>query len=397
MQAMHGFAKLRARGRLIGCCAVLTMALGALVIAPAAANAVAPPTTTYLALGDSISFGYTAEKFALHQPNESPSYFEEGFTNYFTYQLKKATELGKSIRLVNDGCPGETSNGLIGENEAIGGQKSTEGPEGIQGVGDWHPCRYHFVNGLPLHNSLGTTSQLEDALAVLGAENGSGGKGKVEAISLQIGSNDELAGIEACKKEVGEEFGSKFFSVQPNSKSAPGDPEDGTKVYALNGNPAHDQAEEAEAFKQCLQGHAFYVIIPNVAKNIVTTAKVIDEAGGFTGPIVVMGFYNPQAFLLKGSDALQNIVNFEVKKALEGSGLTNIHWADVMTKFNAVGKGPIAEKKAIAKYTEMCNPNVQKPETGADPGCEGDIHPSLAGYKLMAKLMNEAYLAPAIP
>jgi lysophospholipase L1-like esterase len=397
MQAMHGFAKLRARGRLIGCSAVLTVALAALVIAPAAANAIAPPTTTYLALGDSISFGYTAEKFNLHFPNESPSYFEEGFTNYFTYQLKKATEIGKSIRLVNDGCPGETSNGLIGENEAIGGQKSTEGPEGIQGVGDWHPCRYHFVNGFPLHNSLGTQSQLENGLAVLGAENGSGGKGKVEVISLQIGSNDELAGIEACKKEVGEEFGSKFFSEQPNSKSAPGDPEDGTKFYALNGNAEHDQKEEAEAFKQCLLGHASFVLIPNITKNIVDTAKVLDEAGGFTGPIVVMGFYNPQAFLLKGSDGLQGLVNLRVKEALEGSGLTNIHWADVMTRFNALGKGPIAEKKAIAKYTEMCNPNVQKPETGADPGCEGDIHPSLAGYKLMAKIMNEAYLAPAIP
>lgn len=397
MQAMHGFAKLRARGRLIGCCAVLTMALGALVIAPAAANAVAPPTTTYLALGDSISFGYTAEKFNLHYPNESPSYFEEGFTNYFTYKLKASTEIGKSIRLVNDGCPGETSNGLIGENEALGGQTSTEGPSGIQGVGDWHPCRYHFVNGLPLHNSLGTQSQLENALAVLSAENGSGAKGKVEVISLQAGSNDELAGIEACKKEVGEEFGSKFFSVQPNSKSAPGDPEDGTKVWALNGETAHDQHEEAEAFKACLQGHAFYVIIPNIKKNLVDTAKVLDEFGGYKGPLVVLGFYNPQAFLLPGSDALQNIVNFEAKKALEESGLTNIHWVDVMTKFNAVGKGTTAEKKAIAKLTEMCNPNVQTPSTGTDPGCEGDIHPSLAGYKLMAKLTNEAYLAPAIP
>jgi hypothetical protein len=396
MQAMNGFARsFRSRGRLIGCCMALAMALAAFVIAPAAANAAATPTTTYLALGDSISFGFTQEKFNLHLPNESPSYFEEGFTNYFLNTgLKKATEIGKSIRLVNDGCPRETSNGLIGESVILNGETSTEGPykltEGPQGPGDWHPCAYHFVEGLPLHNSLGNMSQLEDALVVLSKED-------VKAVTLQIGSNDELAGIEECKKEVKAEFESKFYSVQPNSKSAPGDPEDGTKVWALNGDPTHDKKEQAEAFKACLVGHSFTVVIPKIVKNTVNAAKALDEYGGYTGPIVVMGFYNPQAFLLQGSDGLQGIVNFEVKKGLEESGLTNIHWAAVMAKFNAAGKGPIAEKKAIAKYTEMCNPNVQKPETGADPGCEGDIHPSLAGYKLMGKIVNEAYLAPAIP
>ena len=204
MQAMHGLkVSVRKRGRLVGCCAVLALALSALVIAPAAANAAAEPTTTYLALGDSISFSYTAEKFAIHKPNESPSYFEEGFTNAFLGYLKKPAEVGKGIRLVNNGCPGETSNGLIGEKESIGGKPSTEGPLGIQGPGDWHPCRYHYVYGFPLHNSLGGLSQLEDALVVLGKEN-------TKVISVQVGANDELAGIEECKKEIKEEFESKF-------------------------------------------------------------------------------------------------------------------------------------------------------------------------------------------
>src|SRR2546423_3952408 len=142
MQAMHGLAvSVRRRGRVAGCCAVLALALAAMVIAPSGASAAAEKTTTYLALGDSISFGFTAEKFAIHSPNEAPSYFEEGFTDYFTKTyLKKSTEVGSSIRLVDDGCPGETSNGLIGENEAIGGMKSTEGPGGIQGPRDWQPC-----------------------------------------------------------------------------------------------------------------------------------------------------------------------------------------------------------------------------------------------------------------
>ncbi len=378
MQAKHGFA-FRSRGRLIGCMAALALAISALVFAPAAANAAAAPTTTYLALGDSISFGYTAEKFGLHQPNESPSYFEEGFTNYFTLDLKKATEVGKTIRLVNDGCPGETSNGLIGENESIGGQKSTEGPGAPQGPGDWHPCAYHFVNGLPLHNSLGTLSQLEDATVVLGKE-------KVEAITVQIGSNDELAGVEECKKEVGKEFSEKFYSEQPH----PG------KIYGpLNGEPAHDQPIEAEAFQACLVNKSINVTDPRIIENIIKVLNVLDGAG-YTGPIVVMDFYNPDAFLLPGSDGLQKLLNEHLKAAIEGSGLTNVHWADIFPKFNNT-KSAVTEKASISKLTEMCNPNVQKPETGLDPGCEGDIHPSLTGYKAMAKIVNEAYLAPALP
>lgn len=388
MQAMHGFAvSVRKRGRLVGCCAVLALALSAFVIVPAGANAA--PTTTYLALGDSLSFSYTQEKFNIHFPNEAPIYFEEGFTNAFLTSLKKATEVGTSIRLVNDGCPGETSQGLIGEKEAIGGKTSTEGPGGIQGPGDWHPCRYHFVNGLPLHNSLGTLSQLEDALVVLGKEN-------VKAISVQAGANDELAGIEECKAETKEEFETKFFSVQPNEKSAPGDPENGTKVYVLNGEPAHDKKVEFEAFAACTSGKALYQTFPKIIKDIRDIVAVIDSTG-YSNPIVVQGYYNPDAFVLPGSDTLQEILNFQLKKSLEESGLTNLHWAAIMGKMNHKPGTAAQEKAAIAKYTEMCNPNVQKVETGFDPGCEGDIHPSALGYKTMGKITNEAYLGPALP
>lgn len=108
MQAKHGSAiSLRSQGRLIGCCMALVFALAAMVFAPAGASAAgaAPETTTYLALGDSISFGYSEERFNLHYPTESPSYFDEGFTNGFAKDLSKSSEVGKSIRLVDDACP----------------------------------------------------------------------------------------------------------------------------------------------------------------------------------------------------------------------------------------------------------------------------------------------------
>ena len=50
----------------------LALALTAMVLAPAGARAQEPATTTYLALGDSISFGYTEERFKNHEPTESP-------------------------------------------------------------------------------------------------------------------------------------------------------------------------------------------------------------------------------------------------------------------------------------------------------------------------------------
>src|SRR5262249_51642906 len=67
MQAMNG----KTRARLFGCCMALALALTALTFAPAANAA---ETTTLLSLGDSISFGYSQQKFNENFPNESPSF-----------------------------------------------------------------------------------------------------------------------------------------------------------------------------------------------------------------------------------------------------------------------------------------------------------------------------------
>src|SRR5579875_2604746 len=209
MSAMNGSAvALRLNGRALGCLTALALALTAFVFAPGVAHAQAPATSTYLALGDSISFGYSEERFNLHYPVESPSYFEEGFTNGFAKDLAKGSEVGKTVRLVNDACPGETSNGLIGENPELGGETSTESIEevegkpaerfpagGYQGLGDWHPCKYTYVDHLPLHNGGyinggKEVSQLEEAISSIKNTNS-----PVKAITLNIGSNDELAGI----------------------------------------------------------------------------------------------------------------------------------------------------------------------------------------------------------
>ena len=65
------------------------IALVAMALAPSAGARTAP-VSTYLALGDSISFGYSEQVFDENAPNESPSYFEEGFTNVFAQDLARA-------------------------------------------------------------------------------------------------------------------------------------------------------------------------------------------------------------------------------------------------------------------------------------------------------------------
>jgi lysophospholipase L1-like esterase len=367
MQAMNGSAgSTRSRGRLIGCCIALALALTAFVLAPVAANAAeTPEQKTYLAIGDSISFGYSQQKFNENYPTEAPVFFEEGVVNQATKLLQKSTELGKGIKPVNYACPGETSNGLIGENEALGGKKSTSNDKRET---DYHPCSYHNQNGLPLHASLANYSQLEEVLAYLK-------EGKpnhpVKLITLNIGSNDELAAIAKCKEEVTAEYTNEGKSKYGTSPS--------------------------EAVTNCIGFTATNVTFPHILGNLGKILGAIDsqETGGghYTGAIVLQGYYNPDSFELPGSDALQIALNNAVQEKVVPN-FPNVTYANPFPVFNKGGEAkPTVEKKSIEKYTEMCNPNVQKPETGADPGCEGDIHPSLAGSKALGKLVNEAYLA----
>jgi lysophospholipase L1-like esterase len=379
---MNGSAfSFHGRGRMLGLCIGLALTLCAVVLAPASASAkefkpVAETTTTYLALGDSISFGYTEEKFKIHEPNDSPSFFEQGFTNDFAKDLSKGSELGSGVRLVNDACPGETSNGLIGENEALGGEKSTE-PAGHnpQYLGDWHPCAYTNVDGLPLHNELRVNgeaiSQLEDAVNILTTDNPfTHEPNKVGAITLNIGSNDELAQITQCENEVIEE-------------------------YEHTGKSKYGGNSPEVSITLCIKSTAETITVPHILKNIGDILGVLDHY--YSGPIILLGFYNPDAFVLPGSDALQEGTN----QAVEADILPhfpNVTYANPFPEFNVKNKHTTAaqEQENICKFTEMCNPNVQEGE-GKNPKSplfdkDGDVHPTVAGYKAMAKLVNEAYL-----
>lgn len=368
MQAMNGsIASSRRRGRAIGCWTALVLALSALVFAPAAANAQpAPGGPIYIALGDSISFGYSAQKFNENYPTESPSRFEEGLANFFNKDLSKTY---KGITDVNLACPGETSNGLIGENPLLGGETSTEppSPPGLyQGPGDWHPCAYHNVDGFPLHAGYGSISQLEDAVSILTSDNPYTGKpNEVKAITLNIGNNDVLAVIPQCEHEVAEEF-----------------KEDGKSKYG---------ASEAAAVEGCLFTIVPDVTVPHVLRNIGDTLAVLDTY--YTGPIILIGAYNPLTFVSPGGipDLLAEEVNKHFEKEIAPS-FPNVTVANPFPVFNKKKKGAEQEQANICRYTEECNPNVQA-KGGSPAGKDGDVHPSLAGYKELAKLIKKAWEA----
>jgi hypothetical protein len=218
MQATRGFATtVRSRGRLIGG-SVALVALVAAFVAPSAASAKEslPITEQYLALGDSLAFGYSSQLY--HEGTAAgyvdPEGFEHGYPNAFLKKIKsKAMTLGKNVKLVNDGCPGETSSGAIGSSESLlatlnAALKASQEEHGLPPVTGESPCAYQKAwnayktagIGGPLHHPY-SGSQLEDALEVIRyAQNVE--KKPVTTISLNIGANDELHAIAKVEAEA---------------------------------------------------------------------------------------------------------------------------------------------------------------------------------------------------
>jgi lysophospholipase L1-like esterase len=185
----------RARTRLLVCCIAATAAL-ALVFVPTAGAA--KIGNTYLALGDSLAYGYHQAQFQSELGSKGfiePATFNDGYVDDFAGVLKI---FNPHLQLINDGCPGETTETLIKGSGVFGPAYCAGGPTG-------GPFPKAFLH----HQYPG--SQLEDALAIL-AENSN-----VSPITLNIGSNDVLqflthtcgfpAKYTCTESEVAAEFG----------------------------------------------------------------------------------------------------------------------------------------------------------------------------------------------
>ena len=178
---MNAVAGMPARGRrVVGAVLAMTCAVGLLAVTsgPALAKAKKHPTTPkstltprspitqgsgYLALGDSVTFGYQESQVV-----PAPNYADAA--SFVAYPALLGSEL--HLTVANAACPGETSSSLI---DATGQSNGCENTPGKGNVG------YRTLNPLHVHY---TGSQLGYAVSYLKTHH------NVRLVSLMIGAND---------------------------------------------------------------------------------------------------------------------------------------------------------------------------------------------------------------
>jgi hypothetical protein len=353
MQATNGFAV--PFRRLGGCVFALALVISALFASSAAAKV--EVTHTDLALGDSLAFGYSSELFNQNFPTESPTAFEHGYANYY-FNISKAKAAGG--QLVNNGCPGETTDSMIGTGPVGKALDPTEGES---------PCGYHSL-GFPLHHEYGGVSQLENALGTIAALAGAGKP--VTTITMNIGANDELHTIAKCEAEVKSE-------------------------YEAEGKSKYGPTPEG-AVKGCIEAHAqamFKHIVTNIGR-IMFALRHGSVFGGvdYAGKVVFMGSYDPYGNvfgtgeLLVGSRTLASLLDFYEKKLLTDEGTEAAEeghepykacFVKVLDRFNP---GNSREPVRLQAWTNMANTTESNGKKNGP-----DIHPTPAGYHQLGAVL----------
>ena len=139
----------------------------------------------YLALGDSVAFGYT--------PSETtPAGLYANAANFVSYPQDVAKALG--LRLTNASCPGETTTSFVSASAQSNGCESS--PAGGPG----------YRTGYPLHVSYGGT-QLAYALGFLKAHP------DTSLVTLEIGANDAFLCEETTADNCTNESGPTFANI----------------------------------------------------------------------------------------------------------------------------------------------------------------------------------------
>jgi lysophospholipase L1-like esterase len=173
-----------------------------------------PPQGYYLALGDSIAYGFQPNK-----PNAAtPSAFDTGYVDLFAARLRK---LSPKLQVVNYGCPGEST------------VTFTRGR-----------CPT-LAEGVKLHDAF-RGSQLKAALSFLRAH-----RGQVSPITLTLWGNDLLPLSQKGKRAPSAiaSFASRFRSIlQQLRVAAP------TAEIIVTGawNPEADRLEQAQPLYRLL-------------------------------------------------------------------------------------------------------------------------------------------------
>ena len=262
----------RARARLLVCVAVV-VAFGALVLAPAAGAT--GPGNTYLALGDSLAYGYHQAQFQQELKEKGfveAANFNDGYVDDFAAVLKL---LNPKLKVVNDGCPGETTETFV-KGSGVGPGFCAGGPTGT-------PFPKAFLH----HAYPGT--QLEDALAVA-KEAGTG------TITLDIGANDILqflghtcgfpATFSCSEAEVAAEIGHVVGNIGSILAQLRAAAPAATIVFVSQYNPyptVLSPEGRGDATVEALNG-AIKSVAAGFGVKFANTARVINFSGTHGGP-----------------------------------------------------------------------------------------------------------------
>jgi len=397
-------------------CSILALALMAMLLASIASSARADPRKTYLALGDSLAFGYSQQLFNENFPGEDPHKFEHGYANDYLAALKAAEPLANWQPLINNGCPGETTDSMIGS----GTLAKEMLPLGAVGE---NPCKYKY-GALPpekpvagelkfhLHHEYGGKhSQLENTLEVIKnlQKPGTPPDHTLALVSLNIGANDELRAVHKCEAEVQHEY-------ETEGKSKYGaTPEEAVKVcLQLNAFPLFQHINtNISAMLHVIRNGSEYCVNVNT-----TPCDANHKGSNYTGKIIVVLGYDPygrvfcagESFASPGnapascvagpevlpeSNTLTAIANFETEKAVDdGDPYGPFQPFAACTPnpqpvFNPGILGPpneMHEPFQLQTLTNMDNKTTSKGLPNGN-GKTSDIHPTPLGYKVMSEIM----------
>jgi lysophospholipase L1-like esterase len=156
-------AAMRGRAVLAGVCAVSAASVVQFALAGTMRPVSSGPQRYYLALGDSIAYGFQPAKASAGLP---PSRFNTGYVDVFAARLRA---IASKIRVVNYGCPGESTRTFV-----------AGGCSGRRDVKELHDV----FKG----------AQLDAALAFLRAH-----PGQVSPITLTLFGDDLFDLLDACK------------------------------------------------------------------------------------------------------------------------------------------------------------------------------------------------------
>jgi hypothetical protein len=399
MQAMNGSGTCRARGfRLVGTL-VAVVALVAMAVPSLASAAKSAPkyavTNTYVALGDSLAFGYSQQLYNEGESKGDPaSGFEGGYPKGFRGSRNRP--IG-TLQLVNLACPGETTESMIGNNPAlIGGLNAALAGKVPKEITGESPCGYQEAwnafhkNGLggPLHFPYVGKSQLEATIETIALNTLVFGT-PVTHLTIDIGANDALHVLGKCEAEA------KYAVEHEPIKG-----EIELEVYEaiLKGEITPEEApaygeklgkERGEQIaKECISKEVgpLYEQVNSNLSGILVAIRDGSFFGGinYEGPIDVIGNYNPYGAvfvageeLLPGTNELSGLGNLLQAKTAAAFGAC---FSNTQGKFNPRTK---REPELLQKYTNMANfTEFEGKKNGPD------IHATPQGYKVMASIAN---------